>query len=91
MANTKSAEKRYRQSQVRRDRNRIARSELRTAIKKLRSTVASGDAKAAAALLPATFKVIDTTARKRVIHPNTAARYKSRLAHAVASAPGAVS
>ena len=86
MANSKSAEKRNRQSQARRARNREARGELRTAIKKLRATVASGDAGAAATLLPGTLKVIDVSARKSVIHPKTAARHKSRLSRAVATA-----
>lgn len=85
MANTKSAEKRNRQSEQNRQRNRAHRSRLRTAIKKLRSAVATGDADAAKQLLPETLSVIDKTAQKGVIHDNAAARYKSRLAHQVAS------
>lgn len=85
MANNKSAEKRDRQSLVRRDRNRTVRSNMRTAIKKLRSAVTASDAKTAADLLPGTLRVIDVTARKKVIARNTAARYKSRLSKAVAS------
>lgn len=85
MANTKSAEKRNRQSEQNRLRNRAHRSRLRTAIKKLRTVVASGDAGAAKELLPETLSIIDKTAQKGVIHDNAAARYKSRLAHQVAS------
>ena len=85
MANTKSAEKRNRQNEQNRQRNRAHRSRLRTAIKKLRTAVASGDADAAQQLLPETLSVIDKTAQKGVIHDNAAARYKSRLAHQVAS------
>ncbi|HYU33971.1 MAG TPA: 30S ribosomal protein S20 [Thermoanaerobaculia bacterium] len=84
MANTKSAEKRNRQSEERRVRNRADRSRLRTAIKKLRSAVESGDASLAQELLPGTLSIIDKTAQKGVIHDNAAARYKSRLAHQVA-------
>jgi small subunit ribosomal protein S20 len=84
MANTKSAEKRNRQNIVARERNRAHRSRLRTAIKRLRAAVASGDAEQAAALLPTTLSVIDATAQKKIIHPNTASRYKSRLAGHVA-------
>ena len=40
MANIRSAKKRVRQSQKRRERNRAHRSELRTEIKKLRQAVA---------------------------------------------------
>lgn len=84
MANTKSAEKRNRQNVQARERNRAQRSTLRTAVKKLRSAVASGDAARAQELLSETLSVIDKTAQKKVIHANTASRYKSRLAHKVA-------
>jgi small subunit ribosomal protein S20 len=85
MANTKSAEKRNRQNVKARERNRAHRSTLRTAIKKLRTAVASGDAARAQEILPETLSVIDKTAQKRVIHANTASRYKSRLAQKVAA------
>jgi small subunit ribosomal protein S20 len=85
MANTKSAEKRHRQNVQARERNRAHRSTLRTAVKKLRAAVASGDAAKAAEILPETLSVIDKTAQKKVIHANTASRYKSRLAHKVAA------
>lgn len=84
MANTKSAEKRNRQNVNQRERNRAHRSRLRTAIKRLRSAVSSGDASAAEAILPQTLSVIDKIAQKGVIHPNSASRYKSRLAKRVA-------
>jgi small subunit ribosomal protein S20 len=84
MANTKSAEKRNRQNLKQRERNRGHRSRLRTAIKSLRSAVASGDAAKANELLPVTLGVIDKIAQKKVIHANTASRYKSRLAKRVA-------
>jgi len=84
MANTKSAEKRHRQNVIQRERNRSHRSRLRTAIKRLRSAVSSGDASAAEAILPETLSVIDKSAQKGVIHPNAASRYKSRLAKHVA-------
>lgn len=84
MANTKSAEKRHRQNLQQRSRNRAHRSRLRTAIKNLRAAMTSGDAAAAEALLIQTFSVIDKIAQKKVIHPNAASRYKSRLAKRVA-------
>lgn len=86
MANTKSAEKRMRQSAERRVRNRSARSEMRTAIKKVRGALASGDVQTAEAALKTAVQVIDRTAKKRVVHGNTAARTKSRLTRAVAQA-----
>jgi len=83
MANTKSAEKRNRQNVENRERNRGHRSKMRTAIKKLRTAVEGGDAKTAQQLLVATLGLIDVTAKKKVIHTNTASRYKSRLTRAV--------
>ena len=85
MANTKSAEKRNRQNVQQRERNRGHRSRLRTAIKRLRTAVASGDAAQAQEALPATLSVIDKIAQKKIIHPNAAARYKSRLVKRVAA------
>ena len=83
MANNKSTEKRIRQDIKRRDRRRAAQSEMRGSIKRLRTAVAEGDAKTAEELLPATLSLVDTTARKNVIHRNLAARTKSRLVRAV--------
>ena len=85
MANTKSAEKRARQALKHRDRNRGHVSKMRTAVKRLRSTVASGDKAKAQAMLVDTLAVVDATAGKKVIHRNAAARTKSRLSKAVAS------
>ena len=79
MARNLSAEKRNRQNEIHRDRNRGYRSRMRSSIKKLRALVESGDAEAARAALPSTLGLIERTARKGVIHRNTAARYKSRL------------
>ena len=76
MANIKSAQKRMRQAEKRRTRNKGLRSRLRTAVKKYRS--AEGDAKART--LPETYSEVDRAVKKGVIHPNAAARYKSRLA-----------
>jgi small subunit ribosomal protein S20 len=86
MANTKSAEKRMRQSAERRERNRGDRSTMRTAIKKVRGALAGGDAQSAEEALKVAVQVIDRTAKKRVVHANTAARTKSRLTKAVARA-----
>lgn len=85
MANKVSAEKRMRQTVLRRARNRSCRSELRTEIKKLRQVIAAGDAEAARSLLPKTLSTVDRTAQKGVIHHNAADRTKSRLSRAVAA------
>ena len=78
MPNHKSAEKRVRQSARRRDINQGHRTRLRGSIKKLRTALASNP-KESAALLPTTVSEIDKAVQKGVLHPNTAARHKSRL------------
>jgi small subunit ribosomal protein S20 len=85
MANTKNAEKRHRQSLVRRARNRSRITRLRNQIKKLRAAVENGDAETARQLLPETISSIDRTARIGAVHQNAAARSKSRLLRAVRS------
>ena len=79
MPNHKSAEKRVRQNEKRRDINRSNRGRLRTSIKKLRSALTTGDATTVQELLPATISTIDKAVQKGVLHRNAAARYKSRL------------
>lgn len=83
MANHKSAEKRMRQSEIRRRRNRSHNSRLRNAVKRLRTAIAEGDGETARELLGSTLSLVDRTAQKGVIHRNAAARTKSRLSRAV--------
>jgi small subunit ribosomal protein S20 len=79
MANTFSALKRIRQIERRTRINRIRKSRLRTQIRKMRRALEAKDVKAAEALLPQTFSIIDRAAKWGIIKRNTAARYKSRL------------
>ena len=83
MANIKSARKRARQAVKRRSHNVSLRTAARSAIKDVKKAIASGDRKAAAAALVRSQGVIDRIAAKGVLHPNSAARQKSRLAHAI--------
>lgn len=83
MANHKSAEKRMRQTERRNEVNRRNRSRLRTQLKKLRAAIADGDAAEAQTLLPETVSLIDKSIQKGILHPNAAARYKSRLTSSV--------
>jgi small subunit ribosomal protein S20 len=80
MANTKSAEKRSRQALVSRARNVAQRSKVRSAVRKVVEAVNAGQKAEAAAALKAASPVIDSMARKGIIHRNKAARHKSRLA-----------
>jgi small subunit ribosomal protein S20 len=80
MAQHKSAKKRIRQTARRTEVNRARLSKIRTSIKKVETAIASGDKKAAEAALRAAQPVIQGSARKSVLHRNTAARKVSRLA-----------
>lgn len=79
MANHKSAEKRTRQSQVRRMRNRTNRSKMKTAIKGLSQAIESGSVEDARVALAAAVPVIAKTASKGTIHKKNASRKISRL------------
>jgi small subunit ribosomal protein S20 len=79
MANSKQAEKRVRQAALRRERNRDAKGQMRGAIKRVRKAMEEGDLEQVRALLPLAVSRIDKTAKKGVIHRNTASRYKSAL------------
>lgn len=83
MANSPSARKRVWQAEQRRLHNRAYRSRMRTAVKRLRAVIASGDETQARELLPGTLSVVDATASKGAIHGNAASRTKSRLTQAV--------
>lgn len=85
MPNSVSAKKRLRQSLDRRARNRAARSALRTVIRKVRSTIATGDADASATEFRTLVKKLDQAAAKGILHANTAARIKSRISKAIKS------
>ncbi|HSN53944.1 MAG TPA: 30S ribosomal protein S20 [Candidatus Sulfomarinibacteraceae bacterium] len=76
----KQARKRHRQSLERRMRNRSVRSRVRRQMRLMREAISEGDADKVKELLPTTFSVIDVGWRKGVLHRNTAARYKSRMA-----------
>jgi small subunit ribosomal protein S20 len=79
LPNVKSAEKRMRTNKVREQRNKSKRSRLRNAIK----VAEQADA---AETLQASYQtaksLLDRAAAKRLVHPNKAARLKSRLAKA---------
>lgn len=79
MANIKSAEKRARQAVKRRAHNMTLRSKMRTAVKKVRTAIATGEKTTAQAAFKSAVPVIDSMVNKGIIHANTAARHKSRL------------
>jgi small subunit ribosomal protein S20 len=84
VANTKSALKRMRQNEKRRTRNRMVRSQVRTAVKTARAAVGEGGADARGTVLAA-IRALDKAVTKGIIHRNTAARKKSALARRLAT------
>jgi small subunit ribosomal protein S20 len=83
VANIKSQIKRNRQNEVRRERNKSVRSELKTRTK---AAVAAAGTDESDAKLRLAIKRLDEAAAKGVIHKNAAARKKSRLTRRVAAA-----
>lgn len=75
--------KRYEQSVKRHARNQATKSRIKTLMKKVQSATASGDTSSAEAQLRVASSAIQKAGRKKVIHPNTAARRVSRLARAI--------
>jgi small subunit ribosomal protein S20 len=83
MANIKSQIKRNRQNERRHERNKGVRSSLKTDAKKVRVSVAEGDAETARQRLLDASRALDKAASRGVLHKRAAARRKSRLAKAV--------
>ena len=79
-----SAAKRHRQSVRRHDANKAAKTRLRTAVRKLQTAIETKDRAAAEGQFRACARVLDSAASAGVIHRNTAARRKSRLAKLLA-------
>ena len=88
MANIKSQIKRNRQNEKRQEHNKAIRSELKTRTKATLAAAESGDAGAAEEALQLAQKRIDTAVSKGVLHKNTAARRKARLARQVKNLTG---
>ena len=91
MANTKSAQKAMRQTERRTAQNRAARSAVRTFVKKASVAVTDGsDGTSAGEIVRQAVKALDKAAKRGIIHPNAAARRKSRLmsrVHALTTGP----
>ena len=88
MPNTKSAKKRLRQNEERRARNRSARTGLRSQLRKVRETIAAGSVEKAQNELRVASRRLDQAGSKKLIHPNKAARLKSRLSKLIKNAKG---
>jgi small subunit ribosomal protein S20 len=76
---SKSVLKNIRQTARRTAVNRMNRTRVRTAVRRMRAALAAGDVAAAEKLASSTFGELDKAIRKRTLQENTANRYKSRL------------
>ena len=79
MPQSKSAEKQVRVSERKRLRNKSIRSLTKTNITKAERLIFSGEVEPAREAVVAAISSLDKAAEKGVIHPNNAARRKSRL------------
>ncbi|MDF2443954.1 MAG: small subunit ribosomal protein [Subtercola sp.] len=85
MANIKSQIKRIGTNAKAHERNKAVKSELKTAIRAVKSSVAAGDKEKAATALTLASKKLDKAASKGVIHKNQAANRKSSISKSVAA------
>ena len=83
MANIKSAKKRIVVNQTKALRNKMIKSAVKTAVKKVDAAIAANDKELAKAELLNATSVIDKAATKGVYHKNTASRKISRMNLAV--------
>ncbi len=79
MANIKSAKKRILVNRAKALRNQMAKSQLKTFIKKFNAAVAAGDKAAAAELYPVVIKKVDQAVARGILHKNNAAHKKSEF------------
>ena len=80
MANHKSAEKRIRANEAKRERNSYQHKTTRTFVKKLKTATKKDEAEA---LLKQVNGMLDKLAKKNIIHWKKAANQKSKLAKQV--------
>ena len=85
MANIKSAIKRNRQNEKRRQLNRIFRGSTRTQVKDAKEAISSGEKELAVGEVKEAIQKLDRAAAKGIVHKNNAARRKSRLMKHLAS------
>lgn len=89
MASHNSALKAHRQSLARREQNRQMRTRLRRALRDMRAGIDAGEDGDLQGAVRQTVSLVDKMAGKGLIHRNTAARYKSRLASRLAKSSAA--
>jgi small subunit ribosomal protein S20 len=86
VANIKSQIKRIKTNEKARLRNKSVSSSIKSAVRKFRETVSSGDAAKITTELRSASKALDIAVAKGVLHKNAAANKKSSMAKAAAKA-----
>ena len=79
MPKIKQAQKQARNSEKRQLRNRRVGSRAKTFITRAEKFIFAGEIESAQAAVAESISALDRAAEKRIIHPNNAARRKSRL------------
>jgi small subunit ribosomal protein S20 len=79
MPNTASAAKQARGSIRRRARNQLAKTQLRSVLRKFLTTMKTGKKDDVTAMFPKVASALDKAVKRGTIHRNAAARSKSRL------------
>ena len=79
MPNIKSAKKRVKVTKTKTLQNQMAKSALKTVLKKFDAAVAAGDKSAAEAAYKVAVKAVDQAAAKHLMHKNNAAHKKSAM------------
>lgn len=83
LANIKSQIKRNLTNEKARQRNRIVRTEVKTAVRAVREQLEAGNAEEAQAAFQKASRKLDKAVSKGVLHRNNAANRKSKLAKKV--------
>ncbi|MFO0824121.1 MAG: 30S ribosomal protein S20 [Gemmataceae bacterium] len=89
MPHTASAWKRLRKTEKRRKQNRTAAKKIKLQRREVADAIKGGDATKVTTEVKSTQAMLDRAANKGYIHPNKAARLKSRLAKRVKAAAAA--
>lgn len=88
MANIKSQIKRIKTNEKARLRNKSVRSSIKTAVRKFRDAVATGDSATITSELRSASQALDVAVAKGVIHKNSAANKKSSMTKAASAKTG---
>jgi small subunit ribosomal protein S20 len=78
LANTKSAQKKIRADERKQAKNKVIRSKTRTLVTRARKAIADNPEAEAEKDVLAALSTLDKAASKGIVHPNNAARRKSR-------------